>query len=69
VKFEDHAPLLREFAAEHGLPLIDLPNLLRKTPSKPREEYFLDRLHPTAEGHALIAEAIRNELMQYSRHR
>ena len=69
VKFEDHAPLLREFAEEHDLPLVDLPNLLRKTPFKPREEYFLDRVHPTAEGHALIAEAIRNELLSYSKRR
>jgi lysophospholipase L1-like esterase len=69
VKFENHAPLLREFALEHDLPLVDLPNLLRKTPFKPREDYFLDRVHPTAEGHALIAEAIRNELMSYSNRR
>jgi len=69
VKFEDHAPLLAEFATEHNLPLVDLPNLLRKTPFKPREEYFLDRVHPTGEGHGLIAEAIRDELLSYSQRR
>ena len=69
VKFEDHAPLLTEFATEHNLPFVDLPNLLRKTPFKPREDYFLDRVHPTAEGHGLIAEAIRNELIEYSQRR
>ena len=69
VKFEDHAPLLTEFATKHNLPFVDLPNLLRKTPFKPREDYFLDRVHPTAEGHGLIAEAIRNELIEYSQRR
>ncbi len=69
VRFEDHAPLLKEFATENNLPLVDLPNLLRKTPFKPREEYFLDRVHPTADGHALIAEAIRDELLAFSKRR
>ncbi len=69
MKFEDHAPLLREFAREHGLLAIDLPELLRRTPRKPREEYFLDRVHPTAEGHELIAREIRNGLLAFGRNR
>ncbi len=55
--FERHAPLLRSFAAEEGIVLVDLPERFATLP-RPRSSYFVDALHPTAEGHALIAEAI-----------
>jgi lysophospholipase L1-like esterase len=61
-KFERHAPLLRRFAEEHGLTLVDLPEILARGLPRPREEYFLDRVHPTPEGHALIARAIADVL-------
>ena len=53
--FTGHAPLLRRFAAEHELPLVDLPTAI------PEEaDYFTDASHPNAAGHARIAEEIWN---------
>jgi lysophospholipase L1-like esterase len=60
-EFEDHAPVLREFAAARAVALIDLPRRLQNLP-RPRASYFLDSVHPTAEGHRLIAQAIQEEL-------
>jgi len=48
--------VLRRFAAEHDVIMIDLPRLLSKAP-QPRAEYFQDQIHPNSEGHRLIAEA------------
>jgi lysophospholipase L1-like esterase len=61
LRFEEHEPLLRRFASERDVLLIDLPDLLRDLP-RPRESYFTDPVHPTAEGHDLIARAIAAEL-------
>ena len=57
VWFEDHIPLLRAFASETGVPLIDLPERLRDLPG-PRRGYFQDLIHPNARGHRAIADAI-----------
>jgi lysophospholipase L1-like esterase len=56
--FEDHAELLRGFATANGLAVVDLPAGLPARFEKPRAAYFLDRAHPTPEGHLLIAEEI-----------
>ncbi len=56
-EFREHAPLLREFAAEHGLPLADLPAQLAELPM-PVGFYFSDGVHPNALGHQRIAEVI-----------
>jgi lysophospholipase L1-like esterase len=53
-EFAKHVPLLREFAAERGVPLVDLPRRLQHLTPR-RSSYFLDALHPHAEGHRLIA--------------
>ncbi len=58
-RFSEHEPLLREFAAAHGVPLIDLPRLLE---GRPRDEYFFDSMHPNVRGHLLIGRVIRDEM-------
>lgn len=57
-EFEDHIPLLREFAAEHDVTVVDLPRDLAAVGHR-RASLFQDKVHPTAEGHARIARAIR----------
>jgi lysophospholipase L1-like esterase len=59
--FEKHAPLLRELHGASDVVLIDLPSLLSDVP-KLRSAYFVDDVHPNAEGHQLIADAIERRL-------
>lgn len=63
--FEDHAPLLRRFASEHDVTIVDLPSMLEDAPGR-RSRYFRDAIHPNEEGHRQIAEAI-TEVIRRSR--
>jgi tetratricopeptide (TPR) repeat protein len=57
-----------EVARETGAMLVDYPELLRRRVQSerghdiPGEDYFLDHVHPTIEGHRLLAVAIMEEL-------
>jgi lysophospholipase L1-like esterase len=62
-EFSLHEPLLREFAAANGVPIVDLPALLTPLP-QPRERYFQDIIHPNAAGHRLIARALAASLRE-----
>jgi len=55
--FESHATLLREFAVEFDVTLVDLPRALEDHSDR-RSELFLDPSHPGVEGHQLIADEI-----------
>jgi hypothetical protein len=55
--FEEHAPLLRRFADEFGVPLVDLQTSLQHLSSR-KSELFTDASHPTEEGHRLIADEV-----------
>lgn len=57
-EFEKHVDVLRDFAQQSGVALIDLPTLLPASLDSPRSSYFQDKIHPTAQGHELIADAI-----------
>ena len=62
-EFDAHEPLLRDFAAENGVTIVDLPVLLKNL--EPRKaELFLDLAHPNAEGHRVIGQAIAGELQK-----
>jgi hypothetical protein len=58
-----HVPLLREFAAETDVPVIDLPERLHDLPL-PIGSYFLDLIHPNEQGHRAIAGAIEDALRE-----
>ena len=60
--FDGHAPLLRTFAADNDIPIVDLPELLGTTFGPQRDSYFLDPIHPSPRGHRRIAQAIRDEI-------
>ena len=55
--FDRHAPLLRRFCERERVPLVDLPRAFEELEPEKRS-YFLDKVHPNAEGHARIAEEI-----------
>ncbi|MCB1055236.1 MAG: SGNH/GDSL hydrolase family protein, partial [Acidobacteria bacterium] len=57
--FDRHEGLLREFAAEHRLALVDLPSMLA---DQPRQKLFVDGVHPNPDGHRLMAEAMAEVL-------
>ena len=49
--------MLRAFAQDHQLTIVDLQRSLIRTPKR-REKYFDDPVHPNEAGHALIAKQI-----------
>jgi hypothetical protein len=53
---------LQKFAAEHGLPYIDLAVPFAGLSQNELSRYFLDTLHFTEEGHALIASYLAERL-------
>lgn len=55
--WDPYRQVMRDTAARHGAPLIDVPDLFRAS-GRSREDLFLDEMHPTAVGHALMAEAL-----------
>lgn len=57
-EFEQYIGVLRRFAQTSNLELIDLPALLPSRTDSGRSRYFLDKVHPNAAGHELIAEEI-----------
>jgi len=63
LKFKKHISLLRKFAAQHNISIVDLPKAL-KMPPKQKQRYFRDSTHPNPKGHRAIAEAIADNLWQ-----
>jgi lysophospholipase L1-like esterase len=59
--FTKHAELLREFAATNQIAIVDLPRVLEHL-EPDIDSYFLDAVHPNAEGQRVIAEAIAGEI-------
>jgi lysophospholipase L1-like esterase len=56
-EFADHIPLLRELADWEDVTLVDLPGRLAGYDDT-RSDWFIDEVHPTAEGHDLISDEI-----------
>lgn len=50
--------LLRRFATENDLLYVDLPAARRAAGMWNDERFFVDRVHPNAQGHRVLAEAI-----------
>ena len=57
-QFTAHIPLLRDFAKANDVPAVDLPLVLPQRLEHPLNHYFSDQVHPTSDGHRLIAEEI-----------
>lgn len=53
--------VMADTAARWGAPLVAIPEAFRAS-GLSKDRLFLDQMHPTAEGHALMAEAIGAEL-------
>jgi hypothetical protein len=60
---EPHPCVLTEFCARTGVPMLDAQPVLHPE-GVPAEAMFLDRMHPTAQGHQALAEALCAFLLQ-----
>lgn len=56
--FNAHQGFLRKFISNNDLISVDLPAVVPAGFTRPRATYFVDSVHPGADGHLLIAEAI-----------
>ncbi|HJN75206.1 MAG TPA: GDSL-type esterase/lipase family protein [Myxococcota bacterium] len=52
---------MQDIATRHGAPVVDVPSLFRDS-ARPSQELFLDEMHPTTQGHALIGHALAEVL-------
>ena len=62
---EQYAEWLRAFCASKELPLVDFRSPFFNADGTVRRDLFQDGLHPTAEGHALMAEALCRVLAEH----
>jgi lysophospholipase L1-like esterase len=58
-----HQCLLTRFAAERGVAMFDAHDSLH-APIEPRDRFFLDTMHPTAEGHESLARDLSRFLLE-----
>ena len=57
--------VMRDTAARHGAPLLEVPQLFRAS-GLGKAELFLDEMHPTATGHKIIGEALAELLSDWT---
>lgn len=55
--WDPYRDVMRETAARHGAPLLDVPDLFRQS-GLPEDQLFLDEMHPSIVGHGLIGGAV-----------
>jgi hypothetical protein len=55
--------VMRATAERHGAPVIDVPALFTAS-GLSRQDLFLDKMHPTAKGHAIIGQALADLLLE-----
>lgn len=63
LKFKKHIHLLRKYAMQNHVSIVDLPKTLRMS-FEQKQRYFRDSTHPNPSGHRAIAEVIVKELRQ-----
>ena len=59
--WDPYRRVMRETAARHGAPVIEVPELFQAS-GLGSSELFLDEMHPTAEGHRIMGEALASVL-------
>lgn len=64
--WDPYREVMRSAAERHGAPILDVPALFADT-GLSADALFLDEMHPTALGHALIGEALATQLSPWSR--
>jgi lysophospholipase L1-like esterase len=65
LEFHRHIPLLRSFAEQENITVVDLP-LEAESRSLVRADYFHDQIHPNSAGHQFIATMITKTLKEDS---
>ena len=63
--WDPYRQVMKDTAARHGAPLLDIPTLFTES-GLSKEALFLDEMHPTAEGHRLMGEALTALLEKHS---
>lgn len=57
--------IMRDTAARHGAPVVEVPALFQAS-GLGRDALFIDEMHPTAVGHALIGQALADALQGWA---
>jgi len=61
--WDPYRDVMRDAAARHGAPLVDVPAAFRGS-GLSNDDLFIDAMHPSARGHALIADAVEAALLE-----
>ncbi len=61
--WDPYRDVMRDTAARHGAPVVDVPVAFRSSGLK-GNDLFIDAMHPSARGHAIIADAVEAVLLE-----
>jgi hypothetical protein len=61
--WDPYRDVMRDAAARHGAPLVDIPAIFHAS-GVSADELFIDAMHPSARGHALLADAVEAALLE-----
>ena len=65
--WDPYRDVMRDTATRHGSPVVDVPSAFRASGLR-GDDLFIDAMHPSARGHAIIADAVEAVLLERGWH-